>query len=44
MELSGVAFTLLDRADAADERAAVNLVIASNFTAEPLEDVPRILG
>ena len=38
VELSGVAFTLLDRADAADHKAAVNLVIASNFTAEPLED------
>jgi acyl transferase domain-containing protein len=36
LELSGVALTLLDRADAADEKATANLVIASNFTAEPL--------
>lgn len=38
LELSGVAFTLLDRVDVADEKATANLLIASNFTAEPLED------
>ena len=44
VELSGVAFTLLDRVDAADHKAAVNLVIASNFTAEPLEDSLNFWG
>src|SRR6266850_1642531 len=34
LELCGVAFTLLDRVDVADERPAANVVIASNFTAE----------
>ena len=38
LELSGVALTLLDRVGVTDEKAAANLVIASNFTAEPLED------
>ena len=37
-ELSGVAFTVLDRADAAGEAPAARLVIAANFTAEPIED------
>jgi len=37
-DLSGVAFAVLDRADAAGEAPAAHLVIASNFTAEPLED------
>jgi len=44
LELSGVAFTLLDRVDVADEKAAANLVIASSFTAEPLEDVLNFWG
>jgi len=44
LELSGVALTLLDRVDAADEKAAANLVIASNFTAEPLEDSLKFWG
>jgi FkbH-like protein/FkbM family methyltransferase len=38
LELSGVTLALLDGADAAGERPAANLVIASNFTAEPVED------
>src|SRR5205085_587923 len=38
LDLSGVAFTLLDHVDVPDEEATANLVIASNFTAEPLED------
>ncbi len=38
LALSGVAFTLLDRVEVADEKPATNLVIASNFTAEPIED------
>ena len=38
LRLSGVAFNLLDRADALDENTAPSLVVASNFTAEPLED------
>ena len=44
LELCGVAFTLLDRVDVADEKAAANLVIASNFTAEPLEDSLKFWG
>lgn len=44
LELSGVAFTLLDRVDVADEKAGANLVIASNFTAEPLEDSLEFWG
>jgi FkbH-like protein/FkbM family methyltransferase len=44
LELSGVAFSLLDRVDDADEKAPANLVIASNFTAEPLEDVLNFWG
>src|SRR5204863_6901993 len=38
VKLSGIAFTLLDRVDAADDAAAASLVIASSFTAEPIED------
>ena len=38
LELSGVAFTLLDHPDALEENPAPRLVVASNFTAEPLED------
>ena len=38
LRLSGVAFTFLDGADVADEKPAANLLITSNFTAEPLED------
>jgi FkbH-like protein/FkbM family methyltransferase len=44
LELSGVAFTFLDRVDAADEKTATKLVIASNFTAEPIEDSLRFWG
>jgi FkbH-like protein/FkbM family methyltransferase len=44
LELSGVAFTLFDRVDVADEKARANLVIASNFTAEPLEDALNFWG
>ena len=44
LELSGVAITLLDRADAGDEKAAANLLVASNFTAEPLEDSLKFWG
>jgi FkbH-like protein/FkbM family methyltransferase len=44
LELAGVAFTLLDRVDVADEKAAANLVIAANFTAEPLEDSLKFWG
>jgi FkbH-like protein/FkbM family methyltransferase len=36
--MSGVAFALLDSGRTADKPAATRLVIASNFTAEPLED------
>ncbi len=44
LELSGVAFTFLDRVDVTDDKAAANLVIASNFTAEPLEDALNFWG
>jgi FkbH-like protein/FkbM family methyltransferase len=44
LELSGVAFALLDRVELADEKAAANLVIASNFTAEPIEDSLKFWG
>ena len=35
---------LLDRVDVADEKTAANLVIAANFTAEPLEDSLNFWG
>lgn len=38
LECSGVAVSLLDSFDVADEKRAATLAIASNFTAEPLED------
>jgi FkbH-like protein/FkbM family methyltransferase len=38
LKLSGVAFVLLDRQEAADENRALKLVLAANFTAEPVED------
>ncbi|PYJ79561.1 MAG: hypothetical protein DME22_25280, partial [Verrucomicrobia bacterium] len=44
VELSGVAFTLLDRVDTADEKTAASLVIAANFTAEPMEDSLKFWG
>jgi FkbH-like protein/FkbM family methyltransferase len=44
VELSGVAFTFLDHVDAADEVTATSLVIASNFTAEPVEDSLQFWG
>ncbi len=44
LDLSGVAFTLLESVGGADERATANLVIASNFTAEPVEDVLEFWG
>ena len=44
LELSGVALTLLDRLAVADEKPAANVVIASNFTAEPLADSLNFWG
>jgi FkbH-like protein/FkbM family methyltransferase len=44
LELGGIAFTLLDRADAGDGKAATNLLIGSNFTAQPLEDSLKFWG
>jgi acyl transferase domain-containing protein len=38
LQLSGVTFVLLDRHTAPEEVMATKLVVASNFTAEPLED------
>lgn len=40
LKLSGVTFSLLDR----DEQPGANLVIAANFTAEPLEDSLNFWG
>jgi len=44
VELSGVTFILLDRPEAADVNAAPKLAIASNFTAEPVEDALKFWG
>jgi len=44
LQLSGVAITLLDRAEAAGEQPAAKLVVASNFTAEPIEDSLNFWG
>jgi len=44
LELSGVTLTLLDRDNAGEQEAAANLVIAGNFTAEPLEDTMNFWG
>jgi FkbH-like protein/FkbM family methyltransferase len=44
LELSGVAVTFLGRAGAGDEKAGLNLLVASNFTAEPLEDSLKFWG
>lgn len=38
LELSGVVFTLLDDARALEKDTASSMVVACNFTAEPLED------
>jgi len=44
IELSGVALTFLDRVHVAEEKTATKLVIASNFTPEPVEDSLRFWG
>lgn len=44
LDCSGVAVTLLDSFDAADEKQATTFAIASNFTAEPLEDSLKFWG
>lgn len=44
LELSGVAFTLVDRVDVGAEKTPAKLVIAANFTAEPLEDSLEFWG
>ncbi|MBI4206778.1 MAG: FkbM family methyltransferase [Betaproteobacteria bacterium] len=44
LELAGVAFTCLDRPDTAGKTAATRLVIASNFTVEPIEDALNFWG
>lgn len=41
LELSAVTFGTLENAAASEEHEALNLVIASNFTAEPLADTLR---
>lgn len=38
LTLSGVAFSLLERPEVSEESPALPLVVASNFTAEPIED------
>jgi FkbH-like protein/FkbM family methyltransferase len=43
-DLSGVTFTVLDRHDAAGDATAATFAIASNFTAEPIEDALRFWG
>ena len=43
-DLSGVTFTVLDRADATADATAATFAIASNFTAEPIEDAVRFWG
>ena len=37
-EITGIAFDLLDRQEAPSEPARATLVVAANFTAEPIED------
>jgi FkbH-like protein/FkbM family methyltransferase len=44
LALYGIALKLLDRVDLDDEKAAANLVVSSNFTAEPVEDSLRFWG
>jgi len=44
LELSGVSFTLLDRAVTTEGQTAANLVMAANFTAEPVEDSLKFWG
>jgi len=44
VSLSGVSFALLDGEDAADDATPATFAIASNFTAEPMEDVLRFWG
>ena len=44
VSLSGVSFALLDGEDAADGATPATFAIASNFTAEPIEDVLRFWG
>jgi FkbH-like protein/FkbM family methyltransferase len=44
VKLSGVAFSTMDGLAAADDSAGMNLVIASNFTAEPVEDCLKFWG
>ena len=44
VSLSGVSFALLDGEDAADDATPATFAIASNFTAEPIEDVLRFWG
>jgi len=44
LQCSGVAVTLLDSLDAVDKKQATTFAIASNFTAEPLEDSLNFWG
>jgi FkbH-like protein/FkbM family methyltransferase len=44
LECTGVELTLLDSFDAGDQNRALTLAIASNFTAEPLEDPLKFWG
>jgi FkbH-like protein/FkbM family methyltransferase len=44
LRLSGVAITLLDRAEAAGEQPVAKLAVASNFTAEPIEESLKFWG
>ena len=44
LELFGVAFSTLDDLNASSDSGPMNLVVASNFTAEPLEDTLKFWG
>ena len=44
VELTGVAFAFLERANAPDETEQTTFVVASNFTADPIEDSLKFWG
>ena len=44
LKMSGIAFELLDRPEIIPKKPATKVVIASNFTAEPVEDSLRFWG
>ena len=44
LQLSGIELALLDRPDRADAESGTKVVIAANFTAEPVEDALKFWG